>query len=283
VEVDAVGLPHERDGDAHVVVADEQRLTGQLHLVMAQHDLELDGRRGTRAQLDDRGRGGGDLVAAPRQPGDMERRNRLKPDRAPDAGRAAVPDRVRLLFPVLLATRHAHVERVLLGAHDDRVLIAVGQGLGDIGAEGRLPALVRGHELAVHPDAGAVVDGTEMQDDPLALGTQPGLRHLLGRDRDAVPDDRVEAGLADARGLRLRWEWQRDLAREGRLVALPVLGEADALVVVGEAGLAVQTQVGAPHRLRTRVGAVLLGSAQLVSHGEVLEVGVDASSTSGRA
>jgi hypothetical protein len=98
--------------------------------------------------------------------------------------------------PVLLASRLVGVDRVVLSAYDEQVLLAPGQqGVGQVGRERGLPALVRHHQLPVTPHLGVVVDRTEMQQDPLA-GRATG-DELVVRHRPAVPHHRVELPSAD--------------------------------------------------------------------------------------
>ena len=52
---------------------------------------------------------------------------------------------VRLLLPVLLAARLRQIERLILGADDDHLLVVAGrQHRGDVGRERGVPALVLG-------------------------------------------------------------------------------------------------------------------------------------------
>src|SRR3712207_7258413 len=56
---------------------------------------------------------------------------RSDPHRLPDAGRAVVPDRVRLALPVLLAAWLAQVRGAVLGPHDDGLRAGRLQRRGD--------------------------------------------------------------------------------------------------------------------------------------------------------
>jgi hypothetical protein len=98
---------------------------------------------------------------------DPHGRNRLEPHRLPDPGGALVPDLVRALAPVLLAARLGEVVREVLRADGDDLLAVRLQGGRDVGRERRVAALVRRHQVAVHPDAGAVVDRPEVQQQAL--------------------------------------------------------------------------------------------------------------------
>ena len=69
--------------------------------------------------------------------------NPLEPDRLPDAGRARIPDRVRLELPVLLAARLRQVGWIVFGAHDDLARRAAVQESRDVDGERRVAA-VRG-------------------------------------------------------------------------------------------------------------------------------------------
>ncbi len=241
------------------------------HLVAeAQRDLQRDrgGRRAGQRHLGaDPSRG---QVGGPGHVGQVEALHRLAPDRLPDAGRAVVPDVVRVLAPVLLAARH--VERLcrVLGSHDDdvpaRVARPAGQRLGDVGGEGRLPACVAGDEPPVAPDVGAVVHGPEVHERP---GGRRGQVEGVGRQGAAVPHHRVEAGLADAgrRGLGRERHLDRAVVRRRGGRVRPALGTSDVAVVVGEPPRAVQRGPALAAQLRPRVGAVLPGNAHCVPPG----------------
>jgi hypothetical protein len=160
--------------------------------------------------------------------------------------------------PVLLAARLRGVVRVVLGAHDDRVIRVAGDVLGHVEGEGRVAALVLADERAVDPHAGAVVDRAEVQEHAGRAVRPAGLREIRRRDRAGVPDHPVEAGLGDAGGLGLRREGDEDrlrVAEAGR----PALREAGVRVVVAERPRAVEVRPVRAHDLRARVGAVLPG------------------------
>ena len=72
---------------------------------------------------------------------DVGRRHRLHPHRLPDAGRARVPDGVRLLQPVLLPAGLGQVQGIVLRPHD-QLLQAASEHLRHVRAEGRVAAFV---------------------------------------------------------------------------------------------------------------------------------------------
>src|SRR5690606_1003693 len=121
----------------------------------------------------------------------------------PDAGGAPVPDRVRGRAPVLLAARLGEVVRVVLGAHDEQVVGAVGDERGDVERERGVAALVLADEVSVDPHPGSVVDGAEVQQDHGCAVAAAGGGQVVGGDRAGVPDHGVETGLADPGGGRL--------------------------------------------------------------------------------
>jgi hypothetical protein len=152
-------------------------------------------------------------VPAPLDVGDVPRRHLLQPDRAPDAGRARVPDVVRLVPPVLLPARRLEVERVVIGA-DHQLGAVVPQEVGDIDAERRVAALVGSHVRAADPHVADAVDGAEVQDGAPVAGAAgqpaavpgavepPGPVHAAGRGLRGVghPDGAVERDAADGAG-----------------------------------------------------------------------------------
>ena len=197
----------------------------------------------------------------PRELGDRRARHRLQPDALPDAGRARVPDVVRLGLPVLLAARLTGVQWPVLGPHDEKGVLAVArQRPRDIEREGDVPALVLPHEPAVDPHARPVVDRAEVQQDPLSLGRSTSAGQVVGGDRARVPHDRVVAGLPDAGETALGREGNGDGALADAAGG-PVPIQSRLGVVVGEVPGPVQTapvgaaQLGegvAPGRVRVR-------------------------------
>ena len=112
-----------------------------------------------------------------------------------------VPDLVRPLLPILLASRLRQIERLILGAHDDHLVAVAGrQHRGDIGGERGVPTFMPGDKPAIDPDVSPIVDRTEMEHElPAAVGR----RDLNG---PPVPDHRVVPGVADPARARLRRE-----------------------------------------------------------------------------
>ena len=178
------------------------------------------------------------------EPVDVRRGHRLHPHGLPDAGGRRVEDAVAGL--ALLADRlPALVVRV--GDADDELLgLRGGQRVGDVDGERVVAAGVAADGLAVDDDRGVVVDGLEVQLQPLSLADLPVLGHL---ERAAVPHVRLVAHDPGQRGLdRVRHEDalaerlpdRRGLTR-GRLGELPDAVEVLPLVagqlrprVVGE-------------------------------------------------
>jgi hypothetical protein len=66
-------------------------------------------------------------------------------------------------LPILFAARLGQIGRVVLGQYHDGLLRPVDQHIGDVGGKRRVAALVVGHQHAVDPHAGMVVDRAEMQ------------------------------------------------------------------------------------------------------------------------
>ena len=184
-------------------------------------------------------------------------RNRLQPDRLPDPGRPAVPDRVRLELPVLLASRLAEIVGVVLGPHDDVEVLFEG---GHFDREGRVAALVRPDVDAADPHVRAVVDRAEMQKKGAALGVA-GARDPRCVDAAAVPDDGAEPGVVDAGERGLGRVGDHD--RAGELVGDAAPSISRDVIVVGEVPVAAQIEPAGTDELRARVGTVLRRGAEL--------------------
>ena len=147
---------------------------------------------------------------------------------------------MRLLLPLLLAARLAHVQRLVLSAHDDQRLTLGGQGVRDVEGEGDVPALMVAHVLTLDPHAGAVVYGAEVQEHTPGLPRLlPQASQLMRPQGARVPHHRVVRRVPDA--------GQGTLGREGdrdRAVRDPggrkALAHPGAGVVVGETPGAVE-------------------------------------------
>jgi hypothetical protein len=144
---------------------------------------------------------------------------------------------VLLGLPVLLAARLLDVGAVVGRAHDHDVLLRGDvrvQQVGHVDRERRLAALVPDRVLPVHPHVGLVVDGAEVQQQPVAAGA----RAEVGRDRERapVPQGGVVAVVADPRRRGLRGERHDDLAVEppGRARGVPPLPQPGVGVVERE-------------------------------------------------
>ena len=173
--------------------------------------------------------------------GDIGRRHALEPDRLPDAGGAVIPDGVRLELPVLLAARLGQVVGMVLGTDDQDLRSVGGQRGGDVGGEGSLPADMIGDEGAVHPDPGRIVDGAEVQQQAPPVERR-------GVEVAAIPDDRVEALVADPRQRGFGRKGDCYGARERRLSSVPSGREAFVAIIVRELPRAAQVgPVGTAH------------------------------------
>src|SRR5690606_32400969 len=108
---------------------------------------------------------------------------------------------------------------------------------------------------AVDPHVACVIDCTEVKEDPVALCVSPRLRKVVGRERDAIPSDRMEPRLADSRCRRLGGERQLDPAIERAPAELPAFCETTVVVVPGEVDDAIQEEGVRTGQLRARVKA----------------------------
>ena len=83
-------------------------------------------------------------------------------------------------LPVLLAPRFGQILRIVFCADDELDRRAAGAA-GDVEGKRGVAALMRAEASTVNPDRRLVVDGTEMQQQPFAVGER---RQL---EREAVP------------------------------------------------------------------------------------------------
>jgi hypothetical protein len=82
-------------------------------------------------------------IRGPAHVADVAAGDRFQPDRLPDPGGAVVPDLVRPLLPILLASWLRQIERLILGADDDHLIPVAGrQHRGNIGGERRVPTFM---------------------------------------------------------------------------------------------------------------------------------------------
>jgi hypothetical protein len=85
-------------------------------------------------------------------------------------------------------------------------MLAFGQQMiRDIGADGRIAAGVLGGKLAVHPNTRTIIDSAEVKDQALPVFERRGIEGT------AIPDDRIEAGIAEPAGLGFWTERDNDL------------------------------------------------------------------------
>jgi hypothetical protein len=163
-----------------------------------------------------------------------------------------------LATPGLLPAGLRRIADLVLGADDHgEGGRRHGQGIRDVEAEGRVAAFVAADLLALHPHRRPVVDGTEVQDQPVA--SEVGGVGLLHRDDAAVPHDRVLGLVPDAGQPGLRWERYEDLPVERGGAVLPALGQPHSRVVVGERPGSTQVRPPVPHQVRPRIALVHLG------------------------
>ena len=102
-------------------------------------------------------------------------------------------------------------------------------------------------QAAVDPDRGLVVDGTEMEHEPV-----PAVR-VADLDFTAVPDHRVETRVVNARPLALGREGHHDLAAERLRLVEPPFRETDILVVEGKTPGSAKVDPAVPAQLRAGV------------------------------
>ena len=117
-----------------------------------------------------------------------------------------IPDRMRLQLPILLAARLGQILRVVFCADDDRLLPSTTQQLGNVGAERRVSAFVLRGQLIVHPDGRQVIDGAEMQDQPLSR------LQLRCPERTSIPAGAKQPRLIHTARRSFRGERNNDLA-----------------------------------------------------------------------
>src|ERR1700687_5774711 len=85
-----------------------------------------------------------------------------EPHRLPDPRRGREEDRLGRLLPVLLPARDRLVGERVFGAHDELVVV-LADHMPDVRGEGRVAALVARDLFPIDPDGGAVVHGSEVQ------------------------------------------------------------------------------------------------------------------------
>src|SRR5688572_25440761 len=181
-------------------------------------------------------------VRSPSNALDPGRRHCLQPHRLPDAGRARIPDGMRLDLPVLFASRLRKVGWVVERSNrNDNPVLA--DERTEIDGEWRIPAFVRRGFAPVDPHFCRIIHGSEMK------------QHLMtGRcradvDRPAVPRDAVKARVADAACGGFGSERNLDAVRPIHVIrVIP-----DAFGIDGELPRAVEGGPGAALQLRTRV------------------------------
>jgi hypothetical protein len=200
---------------------------------------------------------------------DSQGRDRLEPDRLPDAGAAVVVDPLRatadgLLPPGLmgiLAVLHPHHQAIALTGGADRVVVRFACGAqvgGDVQGEGDVAPAVVADLLAVDPHRRPEIDGAEVEQDVVRV---PG-----GGDGEVpgVPDHLVDGGVADSGAGALVGEGDGDAARaRGKGASVPPpLPEARVRVVESE--LPVPVEAGPPGA--DELGAGVLGPRRSGGH-----------------
>src|SRR6185436_19065413 len=83
------------------------------------------------------------------------------------------------------------------------------QGMCDIGTERRMPAFVLDDGKIIHPYAGRIIDGAEVQYHPAAC------RKLRAFEAALIPATAMETRVPDTAQLRFRREWHLDHQRPG--------------------------------------------------------------------
>ena len=163
----------------------------------------------------------------------MEGIDDLGPHRAVDARGPRVENPRRDLPPVLLAAGDRRVERVV--AHpDDESVARRQQGIGGVDRERGLPPSVHPEEEAVDPHRGLVIDGVEVDDQPLAMGQsgllkpQPVPHYVVGRVRLLL--DSGETRLPGERNA------DRPVERPGlrEIGLLPAIADPDVIIIKRE-------------------------------------------------
>jgi hypothetical protein len=210
--VERLSVPQgrDRDDDFGMRLCERDGLIGQHRGALAERDVNAGPGRGTLGEFDRQRYKGFTSVRPPCQVRKVLPGYGFEPDRLPDPARAVVPDDVALLRPVLLAAGLREIVRIVLDADDD---LESARRIRDLCGERGMPALVLGDVLAVHPDVGPVVDCSEVEQQAAAREMSRG-GDLLSTYRAAVPHDAMEAGIADARRLRLRGERHGDRPRK---------------------------------------------------------------------
>src|SRR5687767_729394 len=102
-------------------------------------------------------------VWRPHEAADTLGRYGLDPHRLPDSGRSRIPDLMRLLEPVLLASRLFQIMWIVESANHDLEAIGADDRFSDVGAERCVTALVRRDQLTIRPHGRVVVHGAEVQ------------------------------------------------------------------------------------------------------------------------
>ena len=92
----------------------------------------------------------------------------------------------------MLAARLLQIARVVLGAQGDHLFRTVQKVGGDLGGKRCLAAFMGADEMTVDPHHGPVVDGSEVEEQPVSA--------LLRRQNDnpPVPHHRVKARVVNA-------------------------------------------------------------------------------------
>src|SRR3546814_13787351 len=99
-----------------------------------------------------------------------------------------VPYTTLFRSPVLLAAWLGQIERVVLGTHDEAVLVAGGDELGHVEGERSVAALVAARVPPVAPAGGTVGDGAEGQQHGRGPRRTTGCREGGGGGGSRVPE-----------------------------------------------------------------------------------------------
>ncbi|AIG74518.1 Hypothetical protein AJAP_08045 [Amycolatopsis japonica] len=127
----------------------------------------------------------------------MRGRHRLQPDGLPDTRRGGAEDPFRVV--PLLADGMRRGVGPIRHADGEFLRSRRTQDVGDVGAEGRVPAFVDGHLLVVDPHRRGLVDGAEVEQHPLTVPTGRNVENLAIPEGFVPPSDAGERRFRRAR------------------------------------------------------------------------------------
>ena len=182
-----------------------------------------------------------------------------------------IPDRVRILSPVLLAARLRDVVCIVFRPHYQLMILAGVEQVGDVDREGGLAALMGSGELPIYPDARTVIDRTEPQHK--STGWAVSCRGNLGcAEAPLIPTHPMMRRVRDARCRGLWGEWHaNNVGKPGGRP--PPVSLSEVIIVEGKRPQPRKVTPAFAKQLRSRVCAVLAGSDR--KSGEVIFDHVD--------